>query len=190
MGNIVNSSAAAAAIGALHLDELQTRNCLQQLSRLGAHTLAMGQVARVLIGHSHCQRRQFADETELGEELAGVFDPAAKIFSLFGVSGIVLQQMAIFLHGRAAAGRVDYNCIDAGLKKQVDIAWAISLAATASPLCVEAPQQVGLRGIPRRSRCAVRRAGRAIAEQDRHDAAVHMAIWRASAARETGCPWA
>src|SRR5687767_13630513 len=54
--DVVDSRAAATLIGAFDLDELDTGNCLQQLSRLGPDTLPVNQVARIVVSHTFVQR--------------------------------------------------------------------------------------------------------------------------------------
>src|SRR5262245_42055525 len=49
LGDIVDSSAAAAPVGLRQFDQLQTRNGLQQSAGLSCHFLAMGQVTGLVV---------------------------------------------------------------------------------------------------------------------------------------------
>ena len=70
MGNVVNPGTAAAAIRAVHLLELQSRNRFQQIPRLAAHALAVGKMTGVLISNGHFQGGELAHKAEIAEKLA------------------------------------------------------------------------------------------------------------------------
>jgi hypothetical protein len=52
LSNIINSRAAAALVGSLDLDELDSGNGLDQLSRFLPNSLAMNQMTRIVIADS------------------------------------------------------------------------------------------------------------------------------------------
>ena len=115
MGDVVYPGAAAAAIRAVHLLELQSRNRFQQIPRLAAYALAVGKMAGVLISNSHLQGGEFTHKAEIAEKLRGVLDDRAESLRLLGVDRIVAQQMVVLFHGSATTGGVDDDGIDIGV---------------------------------------------------------------------------
>ena len=74
MGDVVYPGAAAAAIGAFHFLQFESRNCFQQVSRLAAYALAVGKMTGVLISNGHFQGGEFTHKAEIAEKLRGVLD--------------------------------------------------------------------------------------------------------------------
>src|ERR1700719_4040573 len=62
MGEVVDARAAAATVRAFRFYEFDSWNGLQQLTWLTAYPLAVGEMARILVGNAHFQRREFANE--------------------------------------------------------------------------------------------------------------------------------
>ena len=65
MGDVVYPGAAAAAIRAVHLLELQSRNRFQQIPRLAAYALAVGKMTGVLIRNGHFQGGEITHTAEI-----------------------------------------------------------------------------------------------------------------------------
>ena len=65
VSQVVNTRAAAATVGAFHLDELQAGNRLKQMARVAANSLAMREMTRVLISNRHFQPAKLADQSKM-----------------------------------------------------------------------------------------------------------------------------
>ncbi len=71
--------------------QLQFRNRFQQISRLVAYALAMGEMTGVLISNSHFQGGEFTHKAEIAEKLRGILDDRAESLRLLRVDRIVAQ---------------------------------------------------------------------------------------------------
>ena len=102
--------------------QVEFRNRFQQVSRLVAHALAMGEMTGVLISNSHFQGGEFTHKAEIAEKLRGILDDRAESLRLLRVDRIVAQQMVVLFHGGAAAGGVDDDGIDISVEESIDVA--------------------------------------------------------------------
>ena len=86
----------------------------QQLARLLAHALGVGQVAGVVVGHAHAApagaRRAARARPGSRSRRATL---SANACGALGPLGVVAQQVAVVLHRRAAAGGVDHDPVEA-----------------------------------------------------------------------------
>ena len=116
--DVVDSGAAAAERGLFHLDQLETGDRLHQVAWLAADALGVHEMTRLLVGHSARHGFGRRHELALGEILGEVAHAIAESLRALGIDGIVLQQVAIFLEGGAAAGGRDDDRVIAGLPRR------------------------------------------------------------------------
>jgi len=109
---VVDARGAAADLPLGRLDQLEPRNRAEERPRLGPKGLGVRQVAGVVIGHPQRQRmprrpwlarKELRDVADLGRESEGALGPI----------GVVIEEVPIVLHRRAAPGRVRRDVVTA-----------------------------------------------------------------------------
>src|SRR5205814_2474585 len=119
---IVDAGAPAADVRFGRRQQLDSGNRGEQLARLRANTLGMREVTRIVIDDARLDRmprrarlagfdQRFGDVAHLRAEGTRTIRPR----------GIIVKQLAVFLHRRSAAGRVDDDAIDAGALEHADV---------------------------------------------------------------------
>src|SRR5581483_8098519 len=103
LGDVVDARAATTGIRLLQFDERDARYLLQKLARLLAYLLAVRQVAGVVVGDDGLQALRRGNEVDLSQPLTHVTHLRRERLRLIAVGRVVGQQVAILLHGRAAA---------------------------------------------------------------------------------------
>ena len=111
---VVDAGRAAAQLPLGGLEQLQAGDAAQQLARLRAHPLGVGEVAGVVVGDAQrrsdartacgsCSASSSWTSRDLGRERLRALAPL----------GVVGQQVAVVLHRRAAAGDVGHDRVEA-----------------------------------------------------------------------------
>ncbi len=119
VSDIVDAGAAAAAVGALHLDEFQDRESLAAIFAVGCERVGRGRD-----GRDPGRSRSFpAERSSPTKPRSARNSPAsltreAEALGLLAIVGVVAQQVTIFFHRRAAARGVDDNRIDIGSREK------------------------------------------------------------------------
>src|SRR5688572_18754741 len=84
LDDVVDSCTAAALIGAIHLDELDAGNGLQQLPRFGLDSLSMDEMAGIVVADTLVQRNfEPARKPRRGQKLGDVFHARGKAARAF-----------------------------------------------------------------------------------------------------------
>ena len=142
---------------------------LQQRARLRAHALGVGEVAGVVVGDDQVDRVAGGLGLVLGQQLVDVADLGREGGRPLAPFGIVAEQVAVVLHGRAAAGDVDDDGVaalegrdrlarlvarvDPGVQLQrAAAARAASGAHTSKPSAASTPTVTALT-LPKNTRC-------------------------------------
>ena len=113
--NVVAAGTAAAELAVGNLHEFQARDRPQQLPRLGADLLRIGQMAGILIGHLERHFPQRLTQAKPAQKRAHVDHFGAEGFGLRLVGGAT-QDEVILMQGRSAAGRIGEDRIDVARK--------------------------------------------------------------------------
>ena len=126
------------------LDELEAGDRAQQLARLGADALGVGEVAGVVVGDAcSVDRVALGARLVLGEQLGDVADLRRE---RLGAPPSRSSSVAVVLHRRAAAGGVRDDESKAS-NAAIVVPRALARARSASPACSwSAPQHPGARG--------------------------------------------
>src|SRR5712692_6226764 len=117
---IVDPGASATEVRFLELDELKSRNRLQDRPRFLPDLLAMGEVACIVVRDGALQRLEMAVQWNLGQELGDISHLLAEGVRPLGVDRVGMEQLPVFLHDRAAARRVDDDDVNARPLEDVD----------------------------------------------------------------------
>ena len=106
LNQVVDPGAAAAQVLFGERQQLDARNLLQQIARLLADALGVGEVAGVVVGDAQVQRvARRARLAELDQQLVDVAHPRRECPRPRRPLRIVGEQAFVFLHRRAAARR-------------------------------------------------------------------------------------
>ena len=109
---VVDACGAAADLPLGRLDQLEPRNRAEERPRLGPEGLGVREVAGVVIGDSQRERvprrprlprQELRDVADLGREGEGALGPV----------GVVVEEVPVVLHRRAAPGRVRRDVVTA-----------------------------------------------------------------------------
>jgi len=112
LGDVVHACRAAADLRVRQFDKFQAGNGAKELARRFTDSLAVQQVARVLIGDASTNRNEVRREAEGGEEFGDVLCAFSKGYGR-GVIGLRSdEQMVVFLERGAAAGGVGDNGVE------------------------------------------------------------------------------
>ena len=109
---VVRAGAAAADLRLDDLPQLDAGDRTQQPTWLVAYALRVGQVARVLVGHSHRQRVALGDGPELVEQLGDVAGPGGEGLGALRPARLVTQLMGVLLQVGAAPRGVRHDGLD------------------------------------------------------------------------------
>jgi len=120
--DVVATGAAAADVGAGHFLQRDAGEGGEQLARCAADTLAVGEMAGVLIGHHRIHRAHLTVQRERGEEFGDVADLGRKLPRGGRVGRIAGQQLAVFLQHGAAAGSVADDDVEGAVPQGFDVA--------------------------------------------------------------------
>ena len=149
----------------------------QQLARLGADALRVGQVAGVVVGDRHAApagaRRR---GSRSAEQLGDVAHLRGERGRALGPLGVVAQQVAVVLHRRAAARRVDHHGV---------------VAARTPRSCALAQRRAPRRPRPRAAGARRSSAARRGAWTSKPSAASTRAVAALTSPKNTRCtqPW-
>src|SRR5205814_6636041 len=88
-------------------------NHAEHLSRLLVHPLTMQQVAGILVSNLEADGARRWPEPETDEELRGILYCPGETGGGLASTRIIAQLYLVFLHVRAAAGRVDHHGVEA-----------------------------------------------------------------------------
>src|SRR5205814_2226913 len=102
------------------LNEVDAGDMAEEGSGLGAHALAVGEVAGVVVGDADGEIVAGGDRAELDEEFGDVADAAAEFGEAGGVDRIVTEDLGVFLHAGAVAGGVDDDGVELLFEEDVD----------------------------------------------------------------------
>src|SRR5207247_2711179 len=106
---IVDYSASARVICLSQLDELESRDRLQDCPGFLPNLLTMREVAGVVVRDDALQRSEPAVQWSLGEELGDVAHLLAEGLRPLRVGRLGMEQLPVLLHDRAAPRRVDHD---------------------------------------------------------------------------------
>ena len=97
--NVVRPRGSAAQLAVRYLHQRQVGDAAQQVARLRTDALRVGQMAGIVVGHSHWlgQRRWFLDQAKLRQEDADVHCLGRKADRRILVRG-ALEKQRVFVH--------------------------------------------------------------------------------------------
>ena len=112
LDEVVDPRGAAAELPLGGLAQLELRDAVEQGAGLGADLLGVGEVAGVVVGDGHRQRMARRLRLELREQLAHVAHLRREGLRAVRPRRIVLEQVRVVLHPRAAAGDVHRDVLE------------------------------------------------------------------------------
>ena len=113
LDEVEDAGAAAADLGLGQRNDRDVRNGGQEPARLLPHSLSVCEVAGVVVRDAEWQPTTRRPRwSEAIQRFGQIADLGGKRPCPRGPLGVVLQQLAVVLERRAAAGRVDHNLVD------------------------------------------------------------------------------
>src|ERR1017187_6032008 len=108
---VINASRTAAQRALGNLSHFQPRNSAEQLPRLRLDALRVQQMAGIVISDAHLEWLSRRLRLQFAKNLGDVLASCRESSGARSPGRVVAQKIAVFLHGRSAAGGIDNNSV-------------------------------------------------------------------------------